>query len=61
MMFSSRDLPRGRFDSILGQSRANGGVVDHREYIVFEKAQMVPIAIVTYRHAPSCKCSRCFS
>ena len=36
-----------------------GGVVDHREYIVFDKAQAVPIAVVTYRHNHSCKCSRC--
>ncbi len=50
---------RGSFNSILGQSRSNGGVVDYREYIVFDKAQAVPIAVVTYRHSLACKCSRC--
>ncbi len=49
----------GRFNSVLGQSRTSGGKVDHREYVFFDKAQAVPIAVVTYRHKPSCMCSRC--
>jgi hypothetical protein len=44
-----------RFDSILGQTIPNGGSVDHPEYIVFEKAQALPIAAVTYRHAGACR------
>jgi hypothetical protein len=57
----SRCAPLRRFDSVLGQSRAEGGIVDHREYVVFDKAQAVPIAVVTYRHSAACKCSRCSS
>ncbi len=34
-------------------------MVDHREFIVFDKAQVVPIAVVTYRHSATCKCARC--
>ncbi len=50
----------GRFHSILGQSIPRGGSsVDHPEYIVFKEAQAVPIAVVTYRHKASCRCSRC--
>ncbi len=49
----------GRFHSVLGQSLASGGAVDHREYVVFDKAQALPLAVVTYRHRPSCACSRC--
>jgi hypothetical protein len=30
--------------------------VDHPEYIVFEKAQALPIAVVTYQHSASCRC-----
>ncbi len=61
LLSPARPRGGGRFNSVLGQSRANGGVVDHREYVVFDKAQAVPIAVVTYRHRPSCKCSRCCS
>ena len=51
--------PLPRFNSVLGQSRSRGGAVDHREYVVFDQVQAVPIAVVTYRHAPGCACSRC--
>jgi hypothetical protein len=51
--------PARRFHSILGQSAASGGRVDHREYVVFKEAQAVPLAVVTYRHAASCRCARC--
>ena len=49
----------GRVHSILGQARARGGVVDHAEYVVFERDQALPIAAVTYRHAAACACCRC--
>jgi hypothetical protein len=52
-------LWRCRFHSILGQSRASGGVVDHPEYVIFDKAQALPIAVVTYQHTSSCRCCRC--
>ena len=45
-----------RFHSALGQTRARGGVVDHHEYIVFDKAQALPIATVTYSHKANCQC-----
>ena len=49
----------GRFHSILGQTIARGGPVDHPEYVVFEREQALPLAAVTYRHAAACRCARC--
>ena len=53
------DFSGARFHSVLGQKRSSGGVVDHPEYIVFDNAQALPIAAVTYRHAATCACCRC--
>jgi hypothetical protein len=46
-------------DSVLAQSRAHGGLIDSRELVVFDPAQALPVAVVTYRHADACACSRC--
>jgi hypothetical protein len=47
------------YDSVVGECRARGGAVDHREFVVFSEQQLLPVAVVTYHHDPACRCSRC--
>ena len=50
------------YDTVVGESRARGGQVDHREFVVFSEQQVLPMAVVTYHHDPEvCRCSRCSS
>jgi hypothetical protein len=41
------------------QRRADGGLLDSREFVLYDPAQALPVAVVTYRHADGCACSRC--
>lgn len=47
------------FDSVIAHSTAEGGCVQFPEYIVYEKAQMMPQFVITYTHAQGCKCASC--
>ena len=47
------------YDSVVAESRAGGGAVDHREYAVFSEQQALPVAVVAYHHDRACRCSRC--
>jgi hypothetical protein len=48
-----------RCDSVLAQAKAAGGLLDSREWVVFDPAQALPVAVVSYRHADACACCRC--
>lgn len=50
---------REGYASVLAQCRAEGGLVDSREFVVYDPAQALPVAVVTYRHADACACCRC--
>ena len=53
-------MPPDGKDSITALRRDEGGVaVDHREYIVYDRAQAVPEYRIWYRHAAGCECSKC--
>ena len=59
-VFDSPGGGRVRHDSVMGEVRARGGSVDHREYVAFKEAQALPVAVVSYRHRPGvCRCCRC--
>ena len=49
----------GPCDSVLAQARVGGGLMDSREFVVFDPARALPVAVVSYRHADGCECSRC--
>eukprot|EP00418_Pyrodinium_bahamense_P050546 CAMPEP_0179164260 /NCGR_PEP_ID=MMETSP0796-20121207/80598_1 /TAXON_ID=73915 /ORGANISM="Pyrodinium bahamense, Strain pbaha01" /LENGTH=165 /DNA_ID=CAMNT_0020866685 /DNA_START=29 /DNA_END=523 /DNA_ORIENTATION=- len=42
------------FDSVIGEKREQGGVVDHREYVIYDRYQALPAYIVEYRHRSAC-------
>ena len=53
------DEAESAFDSVVGEDREHGGVLDHREYIVYKGSQAMPRYLVWYRHSDDCKCFRC--
>uniref|UniRef100_A0A0G4FZ42 Poly [ADP-ribose] polymerase n=1 Tax=Chromera velia CCMP2878 TaxID=1169474 RepID=A0A0G4FZ42_9ALVE len=58
---SQSNRPADGCDSITAAVRAEGGAVDHREFVVFDSKLVVPVFVVTYKHAEGCGCSRCTS
>ena len=40
-------------DSVLAEPRQKGGCVDHLEVMLYREHQLLPVAVVTYVHAPS--------
>ena len=51
--------PPDGYDSITALRQDEGGCVDHREYIVYDRAQAVPEYRIYYTHAIGCQCSIC--
>eukprot|EP00929_Paragymnodinium_shiwhaense_P075621 TRINITY_DN38683_c0_g1_i1.p1 TRINITY_DN38683_c0_g1~~TRINITY_DN38683_c0_g1_i1.p1 ORF type:complete len:1018 (-),score=198.07 TRINITY_DN38683_c0_g1_i1:22-3075(-) len=49
----------GLYDSVMGERRDLGGSVDFREFITFHQNRAVPVALIKYRHRPSCRCNLC--
>mmetsp|Transcript_5926 Transcript_5926/g.11758 ORF Transcript_5926/g.11758 Transcript_5926/m.11758 type:complete len:82 (-) Transcript_5926:88-333(-) len=47
------------YDSVWAETRARGGVVDHHEYVVYERGQALPQFCILYQHAQDCQCSEC--
>jgi hypothetical protein len=47
------------YGSVLGLTRAEGGALDFREYVVYDGARSLPAAVITYRHTPGCRCHVC--
>ncbi|CAJ1377330.1 unnamed protein product, partial [Effrenium voratum] len=46
------------YQAVLGESLEHGGVLDHREYVVYRSAQVLPRYLLWYRHE-DCPCFRC--
>ena len=46
-------------DSVVAETQANGGCVDHLEVMLYKETQMLPVAVVTYRHDWNCVCALC--
>lgn len=55
-----RRAPDG-YHCICGITRAEGGSVDHREYVVYKGQQALPLFAVQYKHEPDCACATCSS
>ena len=54
------DGPSGEAcDSVMALTRAEGGVVDHREYVIFERSRALPLFRISYEHEADCKCHMC--
>ncbi|CAE8662036.1 unnamed protein product [Polarella glacialis] len=51
--------PPDGHDSVIACTRSEGGCVDHREYIIYKKAQAIPMFKVSYIHTKSCRCHLC--
>jgi hypothetical protein len=47
------------YDSVLGLTRAEGGTLDFREYVVYDRDRCLPAAVITYMHTPGCRCHVC--
>ena len=45
--------------SVVGTTRSEGGAVDHREYIIYQAAQALPLFEISYKHAADCVCRFC--
>eukprot|EP00928_Gymnodinium_smaydae_P090093 TRINITY_DN7394_c0_g1_i1.p1 TRINITY_DN7394_c0_g1~~TRINITY_DN7394_c0_g1_i1.p1 ORF type:complete len:687 (-),score=121.25 TRINITY_DN7394_c0_g1_i1:125-2185(-) len=56
-----RSRPPDNFTSLIAMTRAEGGSVDHREYIVFDKQKALPLYVVRIKHLEECKCHLCAS
>ena len=53
-----RECPEA-YHAVCGENKANGGVLDCREYVIFSSEQVVPEFLIWYRHDDDCPCSRC--
>ena len=50
---------KGPLDSVRAMTLADGGAVEHPEYIVYKDAQVLPEYVITYKHKGGCKCTHC--
>ena len=49
----------GPLSSVVGLTRAAGGILEHPEYIVYDKAHTLPQYAIWYKHAQGCRCTNC--
>ena len=47
------------YDSITALARGEGGVLDHKEFVVFKDRQTLASFRIFYRHDSSCSCNGC--
>ena len=50
---------KGPLDSVRAIVIADGGAVEHPEFIVYKDNQVLPEYLMTYKHRQSCKCTHC--
>ena len=54
------DKPDGTpHDSVTGECKADGGAVDHKEFVIFKDDRMHVQFQIFYRHDVSCTCNNC--
>ena len=56
---SGISMPPDGYDSITALRQDEGGCVDHREYVLYERGQALPEYRIYYTHAIGCQCSIC--
>lgn len=54
-----REDGRGPLNSVVAATFENGGSVEHPEFIVYDKAQVLPEYAIWYTHAQGCACTHC--
>ena len=47
------------YDSLYAVPRADGGVVDHPEWVFYKESSILPMYKITYKHKANCKCRFC--
>lgn len=50
---------RGPLTSVVAETIASGGVVEHPEFIVYDKSKVLPQFAIWYKHKPACYCTHC--
>ena len=50
---------RGPLSSVVGLTRAAGGVLEYPEYIVYKDTHTLPQYAIWYKHAQGCRCTNC--
>jgi len=50
---------KGPLSSVVAATRAQGGAVDHPEFVVYDGNQTLPQFAIWYRHSPDCFCTHC--
>ena len=51
---------RGPLSSVVALAQAEGGCVEHPEYIVYKDSQTLPQFAIFYKHDETCKCTHCW-
>ena len=46
-------------DSVTAENLQNGGMVDHREFVVYKEQQSLVRFLIHYRHKSDCECHNC--
>lgn len=49
----------GRLNSVIGMTQAQGGMLQHPEFIVYKDTQSLPQYSLWYKHATDCGCTHC--
>ncbi|CAK9025780.1 unnamed protein product [Durusdinium trenchii] len=58
-MSPDQRMPPANSDSVVVLTRAEGGCVDHREYVLYEGASCLPVYLIDFEHLPACGCLMC--
>lgn len=58
-MCPDRRMPPNNCHSVVALTKAEGGCVDHREYVLYEKATVLPLYLIEFEHLPDCRCLMC--
>ena len=54
-----REDGKGPYDSHTALKRADGGCVDHMEYIIFKEQRALVRFVIFYKHLEQCECKDC--
>jgi len=58
-MCPEKRLPPTNCNSLIALTRAEGGCVDHREYVLYDRASILPLYVVEFEHDDDCQCCVC--
>ena len=58
-MCPERRIPPPNHHSVVALTKAEGGCVDNREYILYDRASILPLYLIEFEHSPDCACFMC--